>query len=67
MNLIAKLNNPYIVQYKDAWVDKGDCICIVTGYCEGGDMADIIKKARGTFLPEEVISKISWSLVLCVL
>ncbi|XP_071909755.1 serine/threonine-protein kinase Nek6 isoform X2 [Coffea arabica] len=54
MNLMAKLNNPHIVQYKDAWVEKDSSVCIVTSYCEGGDMTKMVKKAGGTFFPEEL-------------
>ncbi|KAG8484912.1 hypothetical protein CXB51_021359 [Gossypium anomalum] len=53
MNLMAKLNNPYIVEHKDGWVEKESYVCIVTSYCEGGDMGEIIKKSRGTFFPEK--------------
>lgn len=66
MNLMAKLNNPYIVGYKDAWVEKECCVCIVTSFCEGGDMAEVIRKARGTFVPEKKLCKWLTQLLLAV-
>ncbi|XP_022732122.1 serine/threonine-protein kinase Nek6-like [Durio zibethinus] len=66
MNLIANLNNPYIVEYKDGWVEKESHLCIVTTYCEGGDVAEMIKKSRGTFLPEKKLCKWLTQLLLAV-
>ena len=36
-NLLSKLDNPYILKYHDSFLD-GEYFCIVTEYCEGGDL-----------------------------
>ncbi|CAK8571031.1 unnamed protein product [Lathyrus sativus] len=66
MDLIANLNYPYIVEYKDAWVEKEDYIYIISGFCEGGDMAENIKKSRESFFPEEKVCKWMTQLLLAV-
>ncbi|CAI0412638.1 unnamed protein product [Linum tenue] len=65
MNLIAELNHPYIVEYKDSWVGK-ECVCIVTNYCEGGDMDQMIRRARGTYFSEEMLCKWLTQLLLAL-
>ncbi|KAG5585692.1 hypothetical protein H5410_046126 [Solanum commersonii] len=68
MDAIAKLINPYIVEYKDAGVEKVLCYSVCrTGFgTKMIIMAKIIRKSRGGLFPEEKLCKWLTQLLLAV-
>jgi len=65
--LLSTLNHPNIVKFLDSFVD-GESFCIVTEYCEGGDLDDKIKawKKAGKTFDESLILAWFIQLVLAV-
>lgn len=61
VNILREFNHPNIVKYYDRIVDKSnDKIHIIMEFCEGGDLAQIIKRCRKQqdHIAEDVIWKI---------
>ncbi|KAL0228452.1 hypothetical protein RCL1_004595 [Eukaryota sp. TZLM3-RCL] len=66
VNILRNLHHPHIVQYYDRIIDRRNTkIYIVMEYCEGGDLAGLIKRCNKerTHITEPVIWKILSQLV----
>ena len=56
VDLLRRLCHPNIVRYHDSFMaKKGQSLCISMEYCDGGDLADQIKKARRNLFSEDKI------------
>lgn len=65
--LLRNLNHPGIVRFHDSFLDN-DCYCIVTEFCEGGDLDQKIKEFRKEerMFPEPIIVEYLIQLLLAV-
>ncbi|KAL0235448.1 hypothetical protein GEMRC1_002030 [Eukaryota sp. GEM-RC1] len=69
VNILRNLQHPHIVQYFDRIIDRRNTkIYIVMEYCEGGDLAGLIKRCsrERTIITEPVIWKIMSQLVSAI-
>mmetsp|Transcript_8341 Transcript_8341/g.9032 ORF Transcript_8341/g.9032 Transcript_8341/m.9032 type:complete len:630 (-) Transcript_8341:162-2051(-) len=69
VNILRELRHPHIVRYYDRIIDKSKAqIYIVMEYCEGGDLARMLKKSlkEKDHFHEDVIWKIFTQIVLAL-
>ena len=56
VNILSKMENPYIVKYFDSFIER-NLLNIIMEYCEGGDLYNLIKQQFGRPLLELKIWK----------
>ncbi|KAJ3074066.1 G2-specific serine/threonine protein kinase [Podochytrium sp. JEL0797] len=69
VNILRELRHPNIVRYYERFVDRGACrIYIIMEWCEGGDLAGIIKQCKKEHkrIPEEVVWNLLTQLLLAL-
>ncbi|KAJ3416636.1 G2-specific serine/threonine protein kinase [Chytridiales sp. JEL 0842] len=69
VNILRELRHPNIVRYYERFVDREKCmIYIIMEYCEGGDLAAVIKqcKKENKRIPEDIIWNLTTQLLMAL-
>ena len=58
VSVLKKLMHPYIISYRDSFLD-GSLLCIIMDFAEQGDLYRVIerRKKSGTLLPETLVMR----------
>ena len=63
--VLSKLNCPYIISFYDSFVEDS-MFCIVTEYCEGGDLAMFIKQKQQVQQTIDTVTVLDWFVQLTI-
>jgi NIMA (never in mitosis gene a)-related kinase len=63
IRILSKVNHPNIIQMHE-YFEMESKLCLVLDFCEGGDMATLIKSARGHMFSQHQI--IDWFVQICL-
>ena len=63
--LLKNLDHPHIVSYKTTFIDKGELI-IIMEFCETGDLAYAVKKARSKSEHFSETNVMQWFVQMCL-
>ena len=56
VSLLRRLNHPNICAYRESFLSKNkDSLCIVMEFCDGGDLSDVITRAKNSLFRESKI------------
>ncbi|XP_053305175.1 serine/threonine-protein kinase Nek11-like [Spea bombifrons] len=61
--LLGSLRHPFIVRFLGSFLEKDD-FCIITEYCEGGDLQCLIKEQRNSSRPFPEAHVVEWFIQL---
>ena len=61
--ILAHLRHPCILRHIETF-DDGDFLCIVTEFCEAGDLGALQERRQGKLLPEAQVG--DWFIQLCL-
>ena len=48
MEIVAKLSHAFIVTHVECFLDRGHTVCIVTRFCEYGDLSTLVRRVRAS-------------------
>ena len=63
--VLSKLNCPYIIYFYDSFIEDS-MFCIVTEYCEGGDLAMFIKQKQQSQQKIDTVIVLDWFVQLTI-